>query len=101
MVKKKAKLKVFGCRYFHYRLPGGYGRVIVATTSMTSAAKLCRMTNHEMRNYGSITGNGQECATALAKPYVAFLVLNGHTTKPKFKELEPFIQEDIKEIMES
>jgi len=103
---KKQELNVYGCRYVLCgpTLSGvdtaSVRRVIVATTSMTRAAKLCGMTQSEMRNYGSITKNEQECAAAFAKPHVALVNLSKPHDKYEFVELLPLLRAEVKAMLE-
>ena len=62
----KAKFKVFGVRYFINARK--HCRAVVATTSLTSAARLIGIHRSEMQNYGSETHNEAEVAQAMRHP---------------------------------
>ena len=63
-------LKVFGVG--SYRSGVGQTREIVAARSMTAAAKLVGVSYRQMKDYGSETGNKEECELALSEPGEVF-----------------------------
>ena len=65
------KLKVYGVNL------DGKHRGIIATTSQREAARLFRIPLGRMRDYGSETGNTEECCIALAEPGVPFRSVDG------------------------
>jgi len=54
----------------------GYLRAIVAVSSRDKAAKILRISSHEVRTYWALTGNKTELAIALAKPETVFVALD-------------------------
>ena len=65
------KLKVYGVNL------DGKHRGIIATTSQREAAQMFRIPLGRMRDYGSETGNTEECRIALAAPGVPFASVEG------------------------
>jgi hypothetical protein len=69
------KLKVFGIvlmKPYTSALSGRQIRCVVAVTSQKAAAAAFKTTLGHVRDYGSITNNDKEVATAMSKPGVVF-----------------------------
>lgn len=91
------KLKVWGTAVIRHRCPGcsphGQVRAVVAARSRSAAAKAFQISDRELKNYGSPTGNEEEIRMAMSKPGTVFFRSMDYPKTPFIEDSPEFYSE--------